>query len=349
MPLLPGDPAPFFRARTPTNPTYNFHVAGGRYMALAFMPSRAAAERNRVLDALKARRTLFDDVRCCFFGVLRHPAAIAKAQDQIPGIRWFLDADAEVSSLYEMQDGAEERSGWVVLDPAFRVLMTAPIAATDAVLDQIAALPPVDEHAGAPMHAPVLVVPRVFEPGFCKHLIDLYEAKGGEPSGFMREIDGRTVMVRDPEHKRRSDVVLEDTALIEAARARIARRLAPEVAKAFQFTATRIERYLVARYVAEEGGFFRPHRDNTTKGTAHRRFAVTLNLNAGEYEGGDLRFPEYGGRTYRAPTGGAVVFSCSLLHEATPVTKSRRYAFLPFLYDEAAAKIREENLSFLAG
>jgi predicted 2-oxoglutarate/Fe(II)-dependent dioxygenase YbiX len=68
---------------------------------------------------------------------------------------------------------------------------------------------------------------------------------------------------------------------------------------------------------------------------------------AEEFEGGDLRFPEYGRQTYRPPTGGAVVFSCSLLHEATPVTKGRRYAFLPFLYDEAAAKIREENLQFL--
>ncbi len=82
--------------------------------------------------------------------------------------------------------------------------------------------------------------------------------------------------------------------------------------------------------------------------TAHRSFAVTSNLNAEEYEGGDLRFPEFGDRTYRAPTGGAVVFSCSLLHEATPVTKGKRYAFLPFLYDEEAKVIREANLDKLA-
>jgi hypothetical protein len=41
------------------------------------------------------------------------------------------------------------------------------------------------------------------------------------------------------------------------------------------------------------------------------------------------------------------VFSCSLMHEATPVTKDQRFAFLPFLYDEAAAKIREANNKFL--
>jgi hypothetical protein len=38
-----------------------------------------------------------------------------------------------------------------------------------------------------------------------------------------------------------------------------------------------------------------------------------------------------------------VVFSCSLLHEVLPVTAGRRFAFLPFLYDEAAARLRLEN------
>lgn len=35
----------------------------------------------------------------------------------------------------------------------------------------------------------------------------------------------------------------------------------------------------------------------------------------------------------------AVVFSCSLLHEATPVTQGLRYCYLPFLYDDAAARV----------
>lgn len=74
---------------------------------------------------------------------------------------------------------------------------------------------------------------------------------------------------------------------------------------------------------------------------------MTINLNE-DFEGGDLRFPEFGPRTYRAPAGGAIVFSCALLHEATPVTKGNRFAFLPFLYDEAAAKVREENDRYLA-
>jgi predicted 2-oxoglutarate/Fe(II)-dependent dioxygenase YbiX len=169
----------------------------------------------------------------------------------------------------------------------------------------------------------------------------------------MRERDGNTVGVFDHNFKRRKDFRFDSEPEYEelraAVRARINRRVVPEVRRAFQFNPTRIERYLVSCYEGELSGFFRAHRDNTTKGTAHRMFACTINLNEGEYQGGDLCFPEFGTKTYRAPTGGVVVFSCSLLHEALPVTKGRRYAFLPFLYDEAAAKVRATNQKFLTG
>lgn len=348
--LLPGDPAPHFKAATPSNPTYSFGSVAGRYVLLAFLPSDDAAQAHALaLSALRARRSLFDDERCCVFGVLRDPGLIAAAQDEIPGIRWILDADGAVFAAHEMvgADGTET-PGWILLDPNLRVLFSAPFEAVDTVLGAVAGLPAIDQYAQTALHAPVLIVPRVFEPAFCKQLIDHYEARGGESSGFMRDVGGLTVLLNDPGHKRRSDVILEDETLQMQIRARMVRRLNPEITKAFQFLPTRIERYLVARYDAAELGFFRPHRDNTTLGTAHRKFAVTINLNPGAYEGGDLRFPEFGSRTYRAPLGGAVVFSCSLLHEATPVTEGRRYAFLPFLYDDEAAKVREANARFLA-
>lgn len=34
-----------------------------------------------------------------------------------------------------------------------------------------------------------------------------------------------------------------------------------------------------------------------------------------------------------------MAFACGLMHEATPVTAGRRYAFLPFLYDEAGEAV----------
>ena len=73
---------------------------------------------------------------------------------------------------------------------------------------------------------------------------------------------------------------------------------------------------------------------------------MSINLND-DFDGGELSFPEYGHRGFKAPTGGAVVFSGALLHAVSPVTRGRRYAFLPFLYDDAAARIREANNKFL--
>lgn len=32
-----------------------------------------------------------------------------------------------------------------------------------------------------------------------------------------------------------------------------------------------------------------------------------------------------------------------------PVTRGRRFAFLPFLYDDEGAKLREENTKFVEG
>lgn len=90
------------------------------------------------------------------------------------------------------------------------------------------------------------------------------------------------------------------------------------------------------------GGCFRPHRDNIIAIAAHRRFALTINLNDA-YDGAELVFPEYGRKTCRAAIGEAIVFSCSLLHEVTPVTRNRRYGFLMFPYDEAGQQMRDQS------
>lgn len=343
--LTLGEAAPWFTAPTPSNPRFAFSSVAGRYVLLGFLAADAVAT-GQVLASLEPYRAYLDDSRATCFLIARDADSIARATDGA-GLRWFLDAEGAVSRLYGAlaQDGPDKPM-WMVLDPSLRILFFGPIDQTEGIFRRIQALPPPDEHAGTALHAPVLIVPRIFEPSLCRRLIDHYEAVGGQVSGVMREINGKTVGVVN-DFKKRRDANIDDEAFQRDLRVRIARRLVPEIEKSFQFKATRIERYIVARYDADEGGYFRPHRDNTTGGTAHRKFAVSINLNAEEFEGGDLRFAEFGMRTYRPPTGGAVVFSCSLLHEATPVTKGKRYAFLPFLFDEAGARVREQNLPLL--
>jgi predicted 2-oxoglutarate/Fe(II)-dependent dioxygenase YbiX len=307
------------------------------------------------VSAVLANRSRFDDTRACFFGVSLDPAdeAQERVKASMPGLRYFWDFDTAVSRLYGAVPKDPQPSGalpmrrfWVVLDPTLRVLQVFPLSEHAALFAYLDALPPPARFAGFELQAPVLFLPNVFEPELCRRLIDAYEKHGGEDSGFMRQVDGKTVLVKDHGHKRRRDHDLVDDALIAETKGRIIRRVVPEIEKVHQFKVTRMERYIVSCYSAEDGGHFNAHRDNTTSGTAHRRFAVSINLNA-DFEGGELSFPEYGPRSFKPPPGGAVVFSCSLLHRASLVTAGRRYAYLPFLYDDAAAKIREANNRFL--
>jgi predicted 2-oxoglutarate/Fe(II)-dependent dioxygenase YbiX len=192
------------------------------------------------------------------------------------------------------------------------------------------------------MFAPALIVPRVFSFELCDFLVQFYEAQGGVDSGFQFDIGGKTATVSDWRLKRRSDVAVMAPEVRDLVRGQIVRRLIPEVERYFQYRATRMDRCIVACYDSEVGGHFHRHRDNVNAGARHRRFAVSINLN-GSFEGCDLMFPEFGRRVYRPPEGGAVVFSCGALHQVTPVTRGRRYAFLAFLYGEEDAKQREAN------
>ena len=357
--LTPGDPAPRFRQRSGGNPAYAFDTAAGRYLVLCFLGSGGDAHARQAIAGVRARPDLFDDARAAFFAVSNDPTdeAGGRLDEQVPGYRLFWDFDRAVARLYGAIDrddsGGEKvevRRMWVVLDPTLRVLRVIPFAPDQSdiatLVAYIDALPPPDRFAGFELQAPIIVLPNVFEPALCAELIARYEASGGAPSGFMREVDGKTVLINDPAHKRRRDHDITDRTMIETLQARIRRRVAPEIARAHQFHVTRMERYLVACYGADERGHFQPHRDNTTRGTAHRRFAVSINLNA-DFEGGELWFPEYGPRGFRMPAGAAAVFSCSLLHAVRPVTQGRRYAFLPFLYDDQAAREREANNAHL--
>jgi predicted 2-oxoglutarate/Fe(II)-dependent dioxygenase YbiX/peroxiredoxin len=357
--LQPGDPAPWFHARTGSAARFAFDTAAGRFLVLCFFATAADRRSRAAIDAALARPDLFNDARAAFFGVSLDPRDEAenRVPEKTPGYRCFHDHDGGVSRLYgalprESASGeTSARRFWLILDPALRVVAQMPFDAEGAndhaMIAALEAAIARYEAPGARADAPVLLLPDVFDRAFCAELIGLYETHGGTESGFMREVDGKTVGVYDHSHKRRRDYVIEDEAVIKRAQALVRRRIVPEIRKAHQFDATRMERYIVACYDGEEQGHFRPHRDNTTSGTAHRRFACSILLND-DYEGGALSFPEYGPKSWRPPAGGAVVFSCSLLHTVSRVTKGRRYAFLPFLYDDAAARIREANNSRLA-
>ena len=358
--LLPGDPAPWFHARASTRADFALDVIGGCYIVLCFFATADARGKSAVAAAF-AERDLFDDKNASFFGVSIDPADEAQKRvvGRTPGFRFFWDFDGNISKLYgAIPRDAEPatrnrlplRRIWVVLDPILRVLKVIPFVqdGSDAkeLLSYVKSLPPASRFAGFEVQAPILILPNVFEDEFCKKLIALHETHGSEESGFMRDVDGKTIQLHDYGHKRRRDHIVQDQEAIREAQRRFNRCVVPELLKAYQIRATQMERFLVGCYSEDDGGHFVAHRDNTTKATAHRRFAASVNLNS-DFEGGEVSFPEYGPKSFKPPPGGAVVFSCSLLHAVSKVTRGRRYAFLPFLYDDEAVKIREVNSAFL--
>jgi peroxiredoxin/predicted 2-oxoglutarate/Fe(II)-dependent dioxygenase YbiX len=354
--LLVGDPAPWFHCASNVNPNFDFSTAAGRYIVLTFFGSTAHPVGKGLIESFFAAAETFADPDFYCFGVSVDPADRARGDlTQIrPGFDIFWDAERKVAQRYHFAGTdtpiAALQPVTYLLDPNLHVVG---IFATndgrlqaDSVLQVLKRLPKLGAPRPGQIQAPVLVVPHVLERELCQRLIDGYRNGNPAESGFMVERDGKTVQQHDHRHKRRSDWTITDRALIETVQERFRRRLLPEIKRAYAFDVTRMERHIVACY-DQSGGYFRAHRDNTTKGTAHRRFAVTVNLNAEDYVGGDLMFPEFGRATYRAPTGGAVVFSCSLLHEALPIIRGQRFAYLPFLYDEAAAAIRQANNAHL--
>ncbi len=189
--------------------------------------------------------------------------------------------------------------------------------------------------------APALVLPNVVDAGFCRRLIEFWERSPRSENAVSSNEEKFRV---SPTTKIRSDAYLAlDSPEYAELMATLREALLPEIEIAFNFKVTRLEPFRIGCYDAANGGRFAPHRDNTTNVTRHRRYALTLNLNSGDYEGGFLRLPEYGAQLFAPRAGGCVVFSCSLLHMVTPVTRGRRFALIGFFWSEDEQPAFEES------
>lgn len=344
LPLNSGDPAPWFPATAGNDQRpIVFDELAGRHILLFFFGSARQPDIAAALSSFDPLGAMFDGKRALFLGVSSDPDAFAL--ERLPkraGQIYALDANGGAATRYGIAETSVKafHPTAFLLSPALQILHIIPfgepaefVRRSAALLGEVLAAPPKDQNA------PVLIVPQVFDRAFCSRLIDLYETNGAREIGMI-EYEGKIVQRFDPAFRKRLDYYVSDDGALRRCRELLERRLLPLVYRAFQFPTSRIERYLVGCYDAATGGYFRPHRDNTAPPVAHRRFALTLPLND-EYEGGRLRFPEFGDREYAAEPGNAIVFSCSLLHEVMPVTAGRRYTFISFLYDEQGQRMRD--------
>jgi predicted 2-oxoglutarate/Fe(II)-dependent dioxygenase YbiX len=346
--IILGDPVPWFSLPVVTGGSFDLHAGAGRWVVLSFVGSladpRAMAE---VAELARLSAAFSEDhliIGCVFTGQASDTDSHTGSLGAISSgtLSFLADRDGAVSRSF----GAGEMPRTIVLDPMLRavadIAWDIPQGHADMVRNVLQGLPRVDDSAGVPMFAPALMVPRVFSFGICDFLIQFYETQGAIDSGFQFDVDGKTVTLSDWRLKRRSDVAVGVPEVRELIRDHIVRRLVGPIERYFQFKVTRMDRYVVACYDSAVAAHFHRHRDNINAGAQHRRFALSINLSK-DFEGGDLVFPEFGTKAYRPSEGGALVFSCGALHQVTPVTKGKRYAFLAFMYGEEDAIRREGN------
>ncbi|MEM7223043.1 MAG: 2OG-Fe(II) oxygenase [Pseudomonadota bacterium] len=199
------------------------------------------------------------------------------------------------------------------------------------------------QRAEAHGFAPVLRIPRLLDAVQCQALIAAWE--GSHTPGTVG-LTGSYGEVVDQKAENRIcyDHALREGALKAALLSTIAPRIRAAANRAFQFDIQCYGGLMVVGYPASEGGFFGAHRDNTNPAHMHRRFALTVNLNTGAYEGGGIWFPEYADQVYDPPAGDGLVFSCSVLHEARVVTRGTRFILSAFMWGAAEEQQRQRSL-----
>jgi predicted 2-oxoglutarate/Fe(II)-dependent dioxygenase YbiX len=326
-----GDPIP--RIVLPTNHggsiDFSQQFIAGNTLLLWFVE---ALNLPAAIDALTDNQNIFLELETKPYIILTSP--LNGSPSQYSGFQTILvDRNREISTGLGVGT-----SGIVILGPNSRFEFLLPTEGLEIAIDACREIHNSTQETEVLAQAPVLIVPSVLDPLICEELIGYWGTGDKLIDTIASNADGS--QKPNPNLKKRHDVALLDKALYGKVKNLLTRRLLPEIFKGFGFISTNMEGVRIGCYDSENQGFFGRHRDNRTRFTAHRKFAVSLNLSE-NYEGGQVRFPEYGRLLYSTKTGGAIVFSCSLLHEALPVTEGKRFAIFTFLTDsegEAMAK-----------
>lgn len=329
-----GDHAPVFSLNDTDGNLFEFYVAvKGKPIVLIFCGDTDLKD----LAGSSLRAEFFDPKQVQVATFVCGEASQAKAQKKAADwpFQTMVDPNSEITSGFANLSGVAAPALYV-LNPNQRIAGIANIDEAgdnlkpwleDCISEASYSVPP------KPVSSipPVLMVPRVLEPEDCEWLIGLWR-DGGKQAGQVAlgsKAESKKGVVQDM--KRREDYVVEDAEVQQRILNRVMPRLVPELKKVLHFHQWEMEALRVGCYKAADSGFFNVHRDNCNPSVANRKYAITINLNTGDYEGGSLRFPEYGQELFAPPSGGAIVFSCSMLHEVLPVTAGERFTLLTFL------------------
>lgn len=328
QPLAIGDPIPNVVLPDAENKGVGLsqQTRAGRWQVVMFIEEDEAP---RVREAVEAARKRMEAVEGLLFVV-----GLGLPDPTLPGVDLF-DESRKAATFFTGKPG----TGIAVVTPGAQLAAAFEASQLDEAVTFCEKAYGAEKPEVITGAAPVLVIEDILEPELCAELIAFWKNNPKEKGTVASSAQGNA---SDRESvKRRDDVVLPANDLFDTVKARLGRRVLPLMERAYRFRVASMEALRIGGYDAANEGAFGRHRDNTTPYTAHRRFALTLNLNTGDYDGGALRFPEYGRGLYQPPAGGGVVFSCSLLHEAQPVTRGLRLGMFTFFTD--AEGLRQEK------
>jgi predicted 2-oxoglutarate/Fe(II)-dependent dioxygenase YbiX len=342
-PVLAGDRLPPCYGMSADHTFYSSEEQYGRPAVLILAGADVVPSLGAVIDDFVSKRESFTN-RNADVMLLLDDDPLRLGQDQRAQIR-TIDCGQFLSRCGV---GAGD-SLLLVLDRNLRVAFRSdPAACPDAAAACLECLDdlPRETSRRVSQPAPAIVLPNLLPRALCRSLIERFESSPVIDGEVARtDAAGNIRSVVDHGKKCRRDMPIgSDDNLHEMLRGILLRRCAPEIAKAFQANVSHTDRILVSRYDTK-AGWFRRHRDNTAENVAFRQFALSLNLNTEDYDGGHLLFPEYNDHCYSPPTGGGLIFSTAVLHEAAPVTFGRRYVLLTFLHSDEAEVRRQSYLS----
>lgn len=338
-----GDRMPMFILPDQDGQPRALDLYAGQPVALFFIPAQNEEYVQRFFAQMKTREKDSPQKLWQLFVLDAEPVKLQEIRKKydVPHALW---ADAQRSLLRSfalVNAQNETRPAALLLDARLRVVQAwadvnpaSLVNQTVAAAEELLATQAETKPCLASAHAPVLMIPGVLTPELRQRCLESFRtgrtfdgtvgAGGGGQKGYR------------PNAKLRTDHVIEGE-LLEMLDAQMARVVFPEIMRAFGYDISFRERYKVGRYSAEKEGFFAGHRDNFEPGLGYRRLAMSLALND-DYEGGGLRFSEYGNDLYKPDAGDAIVFSSALMHEVEKVRKGDRYVLVGHFFckeDEA--------------
>jgi len=337
--LEPGDFMPFFYAMDTNDADRAIELYGGKHVMLTFLPTNN-------FDALKTfftelnRQTAQAKPEAWQIFVLNDTVANLKLLRERLGITHLLWADPGskiAQSLGLCRAGEATQPVAFVLNTNLQIMHVhagkdpANLAAA-LVQDCNAEQQKHREKNASPVVLselpPALIVPNVLSPELCRKCIESFHSG----HTFQGTVGASKATGYRPDTKKRVDHIAHGK-LLEELDDKLSRSFFPEIRKIFGCEITHRELYKIGLYTGEQKGFFKQHRDNFDEPLGYRRIASTIHL-SDDYEGGGLRFPEYGSNIYRPTLGSGIAFSCSTLHEALPVTKGERFVLVGFFHGE---------------